>query len=598
MSNRYISRSRISAASIHSPVSTSNEIKQPRRPGFVGTPSVVAASTSTLSSVGRIAPLISDTSIQALTDYFYNHDHCVLPESTTVSGIEKIETIGVVAVSYGTNSARVEACMQGLARLDHANPKPGYKVFVEAVEENGQPIFTYLKEKGWDYIQVPYPEKAHNLFQKEMLWTIGARHIFDQPKIDRCVFIDADCAFHDNSWPYIINRDLNSIGFVQPYIGMAYSGQKNPAEIILSAGYLYAMNKKQRLPQPGGAFACTKAFFYEILKGRWPYNPVGSGDVLFWLYMYGYVPGQYLLNCATYVTQKKHPNYRVGYSRLLLNHYYHGTMGDRMYSTRHYVAVRCLTGNETRINEDGLLEWTDTPEGQLMQEAMKRLRKGTDSYVKVGRVFSNKDTKTMLKKVAISQYGVVDTAHPLYITTVYRPGKHTPGQIRKLREDLVKTVQVPFKFVVISDTQEDFKANEIVPLELTEDQCPDRWKFMLAFKKEYEPNASVLYLDPSIQVRGSCLVLPCKDTEFCLARIDGKWDPRIMYFRNVVDIYPTYKTYVTNPGPTNLDYLYSDPVNYLISDMLHRDKVIRDVLFHVDYEKSPSQNDLFNFVVA
>ena len=184
MSNRYLSRNRISAASIHSPAPASSEIKQPRRPGFVGTPSAVAASTSTISRVGRMTPLISDTSIQALTDYFYNHGHCVLPESTTISGIDKIDNIGIVAVSYGTNQARVEACMQGLARLDHASPKPGYKVFVEAVEENGQPIFSYLKEKGWDYIQVPYPEKAHNLFQKEMLWTIGAKssRLFIQSK--------------------------------------------------------------------------------------------------------------------------------------------------------------------------------------------------------------------------------------------------------------------------------------------------------------------------------------------------------------------------------------------------------------------------------
>ena len=94
------------------------------------------------------------------------------------------------------------------------------------------------------------------------------------------------------------------------------------------------------------------------------------------------------------------------------------------------------------------------------------------------------------------------------------------------------------------------------------------------------------------------MVLPCKDTEFCLARIDDKWDPRIMYFRNVTDIYQQFEEYVTNPRQTPLDYLYSDPASYLISDMLHSDKVIRDVLFHVDYEKSPSQNDLFNFVVV
>ncbi|MBO4736513.1 MAG: hypothetical protein J5614_08995, partial [Paludibacteraceae bacterium] len=507
--------------------------------------------------------------------------------------------IGIVAVSYGTNSARVEACTKGITRLDKAKPIPGHKVFVEAVAEEDQPMFDYLKDKGWEYIQVPLGANCKHLFQKEMLWTIGARVMFEHEGIDRCVFTDADCAFHDNSWAFIISRDLDRYGFVQPYRGMAYSGQKVPVEIIPSAGYFKATGRTGKMTQPGGAFACTKEFFQNILKNRWPYNPVGSGDVLFWLYLYGHVPGQELLNCATYVEQKKYPDMKVGYSRLLLNHYFHGNMGDRMYSTRHYIAVRCLTGNETQINEHGLLEWTDTLDGKLMKDAMEKLKKGTDSYLQVNRAFTSKDTKTMLKKVAGKYYGYIDTAHPLYIVTIYRPSVTTPDKIKKLRDQLIKTVNVPFKFCVISETQEDFGPCEFIQAEVTAEECPDNWMWMMAFQDFAPEGASVLYLDPTVKLKGSCMMLPCRRHEFCMTRHDGHWDTKIMYFyaSSCKAIFSGYRLSSRTNSYTSFDYLFSRPVDYLIAHLVDISQPIRDVMFHVDYNYGDTTNEIFNFIL-
>ena len=577
MPNRYTSRRRISAATINIPVTTNSaEIKQPRRPGSTGTGIITAAYVNPTFS----RPTISDVDLDTLSDYFYNHGHCVLPEVTSVNHIVQMKNIGVIAVSYGTNAARVEACTKGIARLDKAKPIPGYKVFVEAIAAEDRPMFDYLQEKGWDYIQIPLSENSKYLFQKEMLWTIGARHIFEQEGIDRCVFVDADCAFHDNSWPYIISKDLDRYGYVQPYRGMAYSGQKVPVEIIPSAGYFKATGRTGKMTQPGGAFACTKQFFQNILKNRWPYNPVGSGDVLFWLYLYGHVPGQELLNCAT--------------SKLLLNHYFHGNMGDRMYSTRHYVAVRCLTGNETKINEHGLLEWTDTPEGKLMREAMEKLKRGTDSYLQVNRAFGNKDTKTMLKKVAAKYYGYIDTAHPLYIVTVCK--SDTTGiKIRNLRDQLIKTIMVPFKMVVVSDRDDDYGPCEVVKPPFP---VPDNWSWVLSFSAVTTPGASVLYLDPDVKLKGSCMLIPCKSSEFCLARDGGHWDTKVMYFSsNSSNLTTLFAMFAHNPAYTNIDYWFSRPVDFLIGELTAISKVIRDALFHVDYHYGDTPNEVFNFIL-
>jgi hypothetical protein len=483
-------------------------------------------------------------------------------------------------VNYGFDLQRHKASKRALERLDRADPVVGKKIFIELAEEQ---YFSYLKDRGWEYHYYKSSEETENLFQKEPLWNIGTKLAFKDEKISKVVLLDADCVFHDNSWAYVINTSLATHEFVQPFAAILYSEQKDYTDSIPSIAYCMATKQQHWLAVPGGAFACTRGFFFNILNGAWPINPVGSGDDQMWKYLYGHTPIVSNNFMKSLAPVGRYNSFVVGYSPLLLNHYYHGPMRNRMYGTRSYIAGRCLTGEETTLNKDGLLEWSDNSMGKIMQKSMSTLKDHTEAYLQVGRAFTQLDTKDMFKHICKEELGGIDKDHPLMIVTTFKKyGVNTVPQINLLREAVHRTFKCPHTFNVVTDAKYVF--SDPIYCDIPSNLILPGYEWIMAASLDVPSNTSILYLDPSVKLTGTCDMIRCSDDGIYLAHPIRAWSTKIMYFKHMGYVTHAYLDDVRDPEHRP-DRLYPDSANYLITKLLEGTAYhIRDVLFYLDYE--------------
>ena len=555
-------------------IRTASEIRQPPRPGSHFSP----VSPPKLRSY-----YLNDSKLSIIAERSRLNGGCVLEETTSYQNLPQIKCLTLVVVSYGTASSRLIACQRALDRLDHANPAPGRKIFLEA----GSTLYEYLRDRGWEYHHYDMNENMEGLFQKEPLWTIGTKLAFDDLNTDDVVLIDADCAFHDNSWAYMIHKSLLQYGFVQPYAAIFYSEQKDRG---MNTGTIptiaYCMQTHQEHPYavPGGAYACTRYFFEHILNHTWPINPVGSGDVQFWQYLYGRAP---VINRKVTRDSEvigRFQSYQVGYTSLLLNHYYHGPMSNRMYTTRAYIADRCITGSETILNRDGLLEWADNKIGKVMKRSMKELKQNVDNYNQVGRSFTIMDTKSMFKRICREELGTMGQDQKLLIVTSYKQyGVYSKEQIASLREAVKRTFQCPYTFKVATNDP-DWNPVEKIYCDIPSYYIPFGYEWIMATSIADENNISILYLDPSVKLTGTCDIIPCTDDAAYLSYTGKQWSTKIIYFKRLTVIYQTFLKDIKN-NEYDPSKLFPDPASYFIS-VLTSSTVwkLRDVLFYLDYE--------------
>lgn len=607
---RYISNKRLSnVAAIRSGINlNTGEIRQPSRPnaklGFNNVVVSKIASPPTEKNVTKPIkqPLrINNERLSNIVTYASLHEDRVLPEITSAPSNNPVKHQALIVVSYGAEGLRKKASDRALERLSHANPRPGVMLFIEAVPEGSEPQFNYLKNMGWEYLQLPLTEESAGLFQKEALWNVGADRVFNRPEITQCVFIDCDTAFHDNSWTVIISNSLKSCGFVQPYEAIVYSEQKDTfrnGTPIPSVAYCISSHQKYNYATPGGAFACTKDFYDKILGGAWPFSPVGSGDAQFWRYMFGHVP----ITCLP-IEKEESPygpfhRYKIGYSKLLLNHYYHGPMNNRMYVTRNYIAQRCGTGREAFVNEHGLLEWSKTIEGRLMKQCMQDLKRSTTSYLAIGKEFKTVETKDMFKRLSKKYFGAIDASSPLYVITSYRENGHiTKDRIEALKKSLKNNLKCPYKFIVSTDNPQAF-GGESMGWDLPSHLVPVGWEWIEVFNTEFDKNINILYIDPTANPKGMFEFARCPGNKFYISRNRKAWSTKLLYFHSCKKIYEKFYNYVTNRKNVPIEQIYPDPATFLVSQVQNLACTeMDDILIHVDYVFSPRKNDLANFVL-
>lgn len=596
---RYVSKRRMSnVATIHSPqVLSSDEIIQPHRPNFKPGTSAVASVTPTKPTQLRI----NNARLTNIVDHTRLRGDSVLPEITSAPSNIPVDNQALVVVSYGTDAIRFNASSKALERLSHANPRPAIMLFVEAVLVGTEPQFSYLKNKGWEYLQLPLTSDSAGLFQKERLWSIGANKVFQDPKITQCVFIDSDTAFHDNSWTVIISKALKNWGFIQPYSAIVYSEQKDTfrnGTPIPSVAYCINTHQKFNYATPGGAFACTKDFFTNILGGQWPHNPVGSGDARFWQYMFGHVPVTCVPSDKEESPYGPFHRYRIGYAQLLLNHYYHGPISNRMYVTRNYIAQRCSTGREVIVNEHGLLQWSKTIEGRLMKACMISLKKNTDAYLTIGKAFKTEDTKTMFKTLSHMVFGDIDKDHPLYVVTYYREYGHiTRDKIEALRKSLFSSIQHDFTFVVVTDSNEPFMNATTVKWDLPSAKVPYGWEWMMALNVDFGKNANILFVHPEISLKGKFKLSRCPENKVYLARNRKPWSTRLIYSKGLQPVHQLFREQLLR-STIPFEQIYPDPAAFLVSHLQQKGTYqMDDILIHVDYVFSPRKNELANIVL-
>ena len=580
---------RLNVATVPGPVITTNMlIKQPARPNLAKTVQPVANKTQRY--------YLNDSRLSIIAEQSRLHNGTELTEVTSAAGQPDINDMALVLVSYGYEPLRFKACQRAIDRLDRANPKPGKKIFIEASKDTLH--FEYLKERGWEYQSFVLTDQSEGIFQKEPLWTIGTKLAFQDESINKVVLVDADCAFHDNSWPHLINKSLSQYEFVQPFAAILYSEQKDYSETVPSIAYCIHTNQQHWLAVPGGAYACTRSFFFDILGGAWPTNAVGAGDDEFWKYLYGHTPIVSSKEMKELAPVGKFYNFKVGYTAMLLNHYYHGPMSNRMYRTRQYISARCINGSETTYRKDGILEWSTNSVGRIMKRSMAELKKNTNAYLQVARQFTVGDTKAMYKKICQEEMGKIDENHPLLIVTVYRKhGVYTQDQIRKLKESVQHTFKCPYTFKVVTDTKYAYPEDEMIYCDLPSRHIPPGYEWIMATSIDAPSNTSILYLDPGVRLEGTCSMVPCSDDEIFLARRGREWSMRLMYFKSLTSIYHEFKDdmlhYEYLPGR-----LYPSSANYFIHALTEMTAYkLRDILFHLDYESGKVTEKTTNFTI-
>lgn len=586
-----ISRKNINVAVIPGPKSTVQpavqEIKQPQRP---------VLANRLASSMRRF--FLNDSSLAIIAEKSRIRNSQELEEVTTVKNHPQINDMALIVVSYGYDSSRYRAGTSALARLDRADPKPGKKIFIEVADKEH---FGDLREREWDYRFFHLTDKMKGLFQKEALWNIGTELAFNDPNIQSVVLIDVDCAFHDNSWAYHISQSLAKFEFVQPYAAILYSDQHDAGMnngVIPSIAYCVANHQSHLNAAPGGTYACNRNFYFNTLGGSWPINPVGSGDIGLWEYLYGQVP---IVRNPTIKPTKNHGNFRthpVGYAPLLLNHYYHGPMSNRMYRTRAYIADRCMDGTEYIINKDGILEWSSNATGKIMQKSMKELSEFTNAYLSVHRVFTTADTKGLFKKECKNELGAIDQNHLLKIVTVFkRNGAHTIDQINALKESIKKTFCCPYKFYVVSDAAYAFDQEDTIVCNMQTRNIPPGYEWVMASCIDASPNTSILYISPDVKMIDKCDMACCEDNTIYIPRIDGVWNTKLIYFKNMSFIRKAFY-YDTNIDGWNIEDIYPESANYLIQKAISNYVKVKDILFHVDYDTTKKEQDkVTNFII-
>ena len=553
---------------------------------------------------------IRNNELKKIADWLYKNKHPVIPETTSAHSDKPISNIAIIIANYGTEPIRVKACTQAIKRLLKADPKPAMFIFVEALEENVESPFSFLKD--YDNVKIikkTIKEKNKNLFQKEVLWTIGTNYAFEQDGIDKCVLIDADCAFHDNSYLHYINLELNKYQFIQPYVGVNYSDQRDlkygTSHILLSQAYGLTIDCNEYLA-PGGSYACTKQFFYDILEGQWPYNALGSGDVALWFFIKGKTAKISRLpqgtNERTIYTDGQYPYFKVGYADLLLNHYYHGPMVNRMYTTRDYLSKKYNSNKSVIVDEEGLLAWNDSIEGKIFQECTNILKQKTNAYLSVGRRYTVYDTKIMAKQVSSRYFDSIKDNTPFIITTVYRKDYDpSPQVIIKMYNQLKQTILDPFEFVVFTDSTINGEFKQY-PINLSRITSPGSWRRLSVFQKIFNQDTSVLFIDPSVTIKDQCNIVQCPKNHLYLARTNsGRWDSSIMYFRGIPsDIFKDYQELSKQNSSVRPEYLYLEPATYLTACLYSKTTTIKNISVLVDYcyKNSTTNTDSINFILS
>ena len=593
------SNRRISVATVPGPSSIVHpavrEIKQPANP--TANKSHVRLFPN-YPSYSRENYYLNNGKLAAIAANSVYSNGCELAESTSVHNLPPINDMALIVVSYGFDITRYNACKKALERLDHADPAPGKKIFVEATQD--EPHFKYLEESGWEYHCFNLTDNMDGLFQKEPLWNIGSKQAFSDKNINKIVLVDGDCAFHDNSWAYFIDQGLLKYSFIQPYAAIFYSGQNDAGMnkgTFPSIAYCINNNQAHHLATPGGAFACTRDFFDNVLGGAWPVFPTGAGDAKLWEHLFGHTP----ITCAP---ETKHANpfgkfqtFKVGYVDLLLNHFYHGPMANRMYCTRGYIGYRCINGTETRLNQDGLLEWSDNKFGRIMKKSMYELKRRVLAYLQVGRRFTTPDAKVLFKNICSEEIGSIDENHPLKIVTVFRKdGIHTKQQIDELKAAVKRTFKCPYEFRVVTNSKDIFPDNEMIYCDLPSYKIPVGYEWIMATSILPEEKTSILYIEPGVKMFGTCSLSPCGNYEVYLTHHGKSWNTSLMYFNDLTAIYRKFCNYVYN-NPIPIETIYPESVNFLISQTENTLLKIRHILFYLDYESKKVTEKTTNFLI-
>ena len=222
----------------------------------------------------------------------------------------------------------------------------------------------------------------------------------------------------------------------------------------------------------------------------------------------------------------------------------------------------------------------------------------TNAYLQVGRLFTVLDTKNLFKKYCKQELGSIDATHPLKIVTVFKHnGIYTVQQINALRDAVRLVFNCPYTFHIVTDAPHMFPASEVVPSIIPANLIPPGYEWIMIASIPERTNTSILYLEPNVQLVGSCEMVPCDDNTIYLTHINHTWSTKILYFKNIEYVYKAFCQDILN-NQYRLEDIYHSSANYLITVARQNDIEICNVLFHIDYDiKKKDQDKIINVFI-
>lgn len=600
-----------------------DEIKQPT-PTFVNRLTQTGRAQTTPK---QLTTIFSDPNsfwartVQWLRDNHYGN----LPEVTTIRNVDVIKDIGIVFCHMGDDPLRHAANEKAMHRISHANPKPAVSVMVEIVLPGKTSYYAKYEGVLFDkLLKFDATNDNLNIFQKEAMWSIGAKWVFEHEGVTKCLFMDSDAAFQDNSFLYYISRELDTSAFVHPFAGAYYLDQPDMRpdryagdKIMYSCGYSdnSGVSNGETRNAPGLTFSCTKDFFFKVLEGHWPYSSLGSGDVTFWLFYKGFPvvrafskPYNFRLSDIAGVEFKK-----TGYARNIAIHHFHGMMSNRLYTTRVYLQNRFCTQPGSDVEEDdrGLLVWRNTRSGQVMREANLVMRRTNAEMLKKGKSLTVAQFKPLVSKIVANIYGKMPEV--TIVTIFYKNTNDAKVNFLNWRKKLKEVCQTPYRLIVF--TNQDIipiDENEIhKPFRYAVMSCANEWNLVHAFSNDVPDDRPVLFISPAVTIRNP-FFLPniAKNTVFmarpfmkCNMINRATWDANILMFDNIKGLFDTFHAETIGKNTDRIPYnRFIEPAEFISAYCYKKDLDVCDIKEYIDYiyhnqVVSPNLQEVADFVL-
>ena len=599
---RYISPHRII-----SHTTTVDRIPQPRPPvstvkeffNQVSTINKVAVATGSTNTVSY-PPATLDRPIRDSVIWLQNNNYTVIPEKTSHPG-EQLEDIAVVVGYSGADQARYHANKQAMTRLLHANPRPKAFIFVEFVGPDEVSHYSNLENEGWDKVIVKQmTHKSDYIWQKEAMWSLGGKYAFNELGVNKCLFIDADIAYEDNSYAYHISNVLDTYEIIQGFEAIYYADQPDQTrfkygQLGVNVSTAWAIKHNYKISSPGGCYACTAKFFKEQLGETWPISSRGSGDAIMWLCLKGIESSagfprsfDFRLNDKNGVLHSS----PVGYVPLLILHYNHGPLFNRMFCSRDYMMRKCCSypGSDIKMNEDGVYEWTNTHSGHLMKETVPVLIALNNQAAKQRRALSVDEIKEAMIVPRQTVYGTISENSPLYIVT-YANKTISDATIRYMKSALEHNCSEMFIFLVFSNREIE-GINTVIVDDLPALAGKDSWMRLAIFGYDFGEQTSVLFVDPSVEIKRKFVVTRCPGRHIYMAKpymlskqlCARNWDSNLMFFRNIHGLYERYKADIAQDAFHHPEYQFLDPSDYINAYAHFNNYKVGNIYAHFDYK--------------
>ena len=209
-----------------------------------------------------------------------------------------------------------------------------------------------------NHLQLRTP-RANLLWSKENLLNLAVNLL---PKNYKAVaFIDADIQFDNPHWASDTLKLLNGYYDVVQLFNVCLDMDKNnnTMSCFHSLGYQYVTKQKYYKSQinfshPGYAFAYTRSFYENCMKGLFDVEILGSSDYKMCLAFLNKDTLHYCKDHKQILDDfKERTKYsRLGYTPTMIIHFWHGSKKSRGYDTRYKKLIQYKFNHSTMLCRD------------------------------------------------------------------------------------------------------------------------------------------------------------------------------------------------------------------------------------------------------